>query len=183
MCFYFSEPSRGPSITSVTDVTATSINIIWEKLSHDDANGVIKKYEVCYKASVTSTDIDCNLKKSVNNGDTKEVVLGGLNEATTYNVAIKAATSQGFGNLGTITTKKTLEASKYFMLVYHRGTSVCKAVTRKLIEGYIFIYSCSPRRVSFQLKFKSINLKKICRAEHGNMNMPPPPIIVLVTAI
>ena len=117
MCFYFSEPSRGPSITAITNVTATSMEINWEKLSLDDANGVITKYEVCYKASDTAADIDCTLKKSVSNGDTREVVLNGLNEATTYNVAVKAATSQGFGDLGITMTQKTLEASKYFLSI------------------------------------------------------------------
>ena len=88
------------------------MKITWERLSVDDANGVITKYEVCYKASDTSTDIDCTLKKSVDDGNTRQVVLGGLNEATTYNVAVQAATSQGFGDRGTTMTQKTLEASK-----------------------------------------------------------------------
>ena len=38
-----------------------------------------------------------------------------------------------------------------------------KAVTRTLIERgavYIFIHSCSARQVSFQIKFKSISLKR-----------------------
>ena len=96
-------------------MTATSIKITWGELSLDDANGVITKYEVCYKASDNSTDIDCTSKESVNNGNTREVVLDGLNEATTYNVAVKAATSVGFGDLGAIMTRKTLEASKYFI--------------------------------------------------------------------
>ena len=91
------------------------MKITWEMLSLDDANGEITEYEVCYKASDTSTDIDCTLKKSVNNGNTTEVVLIGLNEATTYNVAVRAATSQGFGDLGIIMTEKTKEASKYFI--------------------------------------------------------------------
>ena len=94
------------------------MNITWEKLSPDDANGEILKYEVCYKASVNSTDIDCDSSESVNNSDTTDVVLDGLNEATTYNVAVRAATSQGFGGLGNIMTRKTLEASKYCPLVY-----------------------------------------------------------------
>ena len=93
------------------------MKITWEKLSLDDANGEITEYEVCYKASDTSTDIDCTLKKSVDDGNTREVVLDGLNEATTYNVAVKAATSQGFGDLGTTMTRKTLEASKYFLSI------------------------------------------------------------------
>ncbi len=91
---------------------------MWEKLNNDDANGVIIMYEVCYKASDNSTDIDCNSKKSVN-GDTREVVLDSLNEATTYNVAVKAETSEGFGDLGMLSTKKTLDASEciYFCAI------------------------------------------------------------------
>ena len=92
---------------------------MWEKLSDDDANGVITMYEICYKASDNSTDIDCNVKKAVNDSDTREVVLDGLSEATTYNVAVKAKTSKGFGNLGTIKTNTTLEAGKYFRNNYH----------------------------------------------------------------
>ncbi len=117
--FRISEPSRGPSIDSITEVTSTSMKIMWKKLNNDDANGVITMYEVCYKASDTPTDIDCNSKKSVN-GDTREVVLDSLNEVTTYNVAVKAKNSEGFGDLGTIMTNKTLEASEYiFLHNYH----------------------------------------------------------------
>ena len=92
---------------------------MWELLNNDDANGTITKYQVCYKASDTPTDITCNSKESVN-GDTREVVLDSLNEATTYNVAVQAETSQGFGPLGNIMTNKTLEASEYIFLPnYH----------------------------------------------------------------
>ena len=39
--------------------------------------------------------------------------------------------------------------------------SMSMAVTRTLIgRGYIFIYSCSSQRVSIQIKFKLINLKR-----------------------
>ncbi len=91
---------------------------MWEELNSDDANGLITMYQICYKASDNSTDIDCNSKKSVN-GDTREVVLDSLNEATTYNVAVKAETSEGFGDLGTLSTKKTLDASEciYFRAI------------------------------------------------------------------
>ena len=91
------------------------MKITWANLSDADANGTITKYEVCYKASHKPTDINCNSSKSVNN-DTREVDLDSLNEATTYNVAVKAETSQGFGDLGTIMTQKTLEASEYIFL-------------------------------------------------------------------
>ena len=88
------------------------MKVSWEMLSNDDANGVITKYEVCYKASNVTTDIDCSLKKEINDGNTQEVTLDRLNEATTYNVAVKAATAEGFGPLGVVSTNKTSEASK-----------------------------------------------------------------------
>ena len=88
------------------------MKVSWETLSNDDANGVITKYEVCYKASDVTTDIDCSLKKEINDGNTREVTLDRLNEATSYNVAVKAATAEGFGPLGAVSTEKTSEASK-----------------------------------------------------------------------
>ncbi len=93
------------------------MKITWTNLSDADANVNITRYQICYKASDNSTDIDCNSNKSVN-GDTREVVLDSLNEATTYNVAVKAETSEGFGDLGTLSTKKTLDASEY---IYFRA--------------------------------------------------------------
>lgn len=97
---------------------STSMKVLWGKLGKDDANGEITKYEVCYKASDDKTDIKtCALKKMVNGSNTREVVLDKLNEATTYNVAVKAATSKGFGDLGAVNTSKTLEASKRFFTI------------------------------------------------------------------
>ena len=90
------------------------MRVFWEELGKDDANGVITSYQVCYKASENPSDIDCNLKKTINNGGTRDVALDGLNEATTYNVAVKAATRVGFGNLGSTRSVKTNGARKYF---------------------------------------------------------------------
>ena len=109
---YFTEPSRGPNIISITDVKSNSMKVSWEKLTNDDSNGVIIKYEVCYKASEDTEDIDCNLKKNVSIVNTLEVTLDGLSVATSYNVAVKASTQVDFGDLGNVVTKKTLEASK-----------------------------------------------------------------------
>ena len=61
-------------------------------------------------------------------------------------------------------------------------------VTRALIVGggggCIFIYSCSARRISFEMNLIS---KEIRRAEHEYMNIhpptPPPPINALVTPL
>ena len=58
-----------------------------------------------------------------------------------------------------------------------------RGVTRALIwgGGCIFIYSCSARRISFEMNLIS---KEIRRAEHEYMNIhPPPPINALVTPL
>ncbi len=68
-----------------------------------------------------------------------------------------------------------------------RILGLISGVTRALIRGgggeggCIFIYSCSARRISFEIKFIS---KEIRRAEHEYMNIhPPPPINALVTPL
>ena len=59
-----------------------------------------------------------------------------------------------------------------------------RAVARALIGGggggCIFIYSGSDRLVSFEIKLIS---KEVSRAEPEYMNMHPPPISVLATAL
>lgn len=87
------------------------MKVLW---SIDDANDMITQYKVCYKASENSLDIDCVLNETVNNVSRREVVLRGLNEATTYNVAVRAENGAGFGDFGPVVTNKTLEDSKRF---------------------------------------------------------------------
>ncbi len=69
-----------------------------------------------------------------------------------------------------------------FMRARNPGTTIhsfiwppSRGVTRALIGGggggCIFIYSCSARRISFEIKFIS---KEIRRAEHEYMNIQPP---------
>ena len=53
----------------------------------------------------------------------------------------------------------------YLMSLLEKSTAttidgLSTAVTRTLIGGCLFIYSCSPRLVSFEIKFKFINLKR-----------------------
>ena len=65
-----------------------------------------------------------------------------------------------------------------FIHVYN----ISKAVARALIGGggCIFIYSGSARLVSFEIKLIS---KEASRAEPEYMNITPPPISVLATAL
>ena len=97
--YCFLVPSKGPSITDINLVTATSIKITWKELDHDDANGGISNYTGCYKASDNSSDVDCTLTEKVNASNTT-VNLKDLNEKTTYVVAVQARTSNGLGKLG-----------------------------------------------------------------------------------
>ena len=106
------------------------------------------------------------------------------------------ATSQGRDMNCIVQTEQ--EAVQFMCLIlYHagllkqycQGSKPCvvelSGVTRALIGGLggcIFIYSCSARRISFEIKFIS---KEIRRAEHEYMNThpPPPPINALVTPL
>ena len=108
-------PSKGPNITVTAVVSATSIKIRWESLNIANSNGIITKYEVCYIASQNHGEINCNFRRIVE-GNTTEVVLDELMEATVYNVAVKAATKAGLGPLGTIVTGKTLEDGWYILI-------------------------------------------------------------------
>ena len=96
---YIIVPSKGPTINGITILSPTSMKIIWETLSLHDASGVITQYKVCYKVSKNPADISCNFKLIV---DGNNFILNGLLKATTYNVAVQAATTKGFGPLGFI---------------------------------------------------------------------------------
>ena len=96
------------------------MTVSWGGLSVDNANGIITKYAVCYKASENALDIDCILNETVvntNDNSGGEVDLKGLNEATNYNIAVKASTAVGFGALGNGHTAKTSEDSKCFYAI------------------------------------------------------------------
>ena len=109
------------------------MKVFWGNLSSDDADGVIIKYAVCYKASENKADIDCDMNKTVNKSDTREVLLDGLNEATTYIVAVKAANKVDFGILGAVDTNKTLEAGKRFYLIINSELLLCNQLIKILI--------------------------------------------------
>ena len=88
------------------------MKITWDKLSPDVSNGNITHYQVCYKASKNPGDVNCNLSQNVSGVDNTTTVLRGLNEATAYNIAVKARTIVGFGNLGSASNQTTLEDGK-----------------------------------------------------------------------
>ena len=58
------------------------------------------------------------MNENVSNVEKTAVTLTGLNEASIYEVAVKAATTIGFGNLGLTMNGTTLEDSKYNNIGY-----------------------------------------------------------------
>ena len=94
------------------------MKITWNTLNKKDANGTITGYAVCYKASETPDDIDCTLNSTVDNVSVTMTVLQNLQAATTYNVAVKARTSVGDGNLGPRKRTKTKEDGKLPIYIF-----------------------------------------------------------------
>ena len=85
----------------------------WTKLTKEEANGVITNYTICYKLTNSSDGI-CDTSEVA--GEDKDThTLTGLNEATSYDVAMKAATSVGFSGTGNSKTASTMEDSELFL--------------------------------------------------------------------
>jgi hypothetical protein len=96
----------------VIPVSPTALEVTWEKLQESDTNGNITGYRVCYATQQLSGN-SCPKSKHVVGVDNTMFNLTGLNEATSYFVAVQAGTREGFGPNGNNLTNTTLEASKY----------------------------------------------------------------------
>ena len=99
-------------------ISSTTLRVNWEKLSDDDSNGVITKYEVCYRRG--STVSDCTTSKEVMGVDNTMKDLTGLEPATMYAVAVRAFTAIGEGSLGDSKSATTTEDSEYFYFMILR---------------------------------------------------------------
>ena len=106
----FLEPISGPNIQTITPTSSTSLMVDWKVLSHDDANGAITEYRVCYKPTYISGNFCQSFKTAGKNF--RSTALSGLQKHTVYVVAVQAATSIGFGPPGTSVVARTLEDSK-----------------------------------------------------------------------
>ncbi len=91
------------------------LQVSWSKLSVDDSNGVIIRYEVCYQRG--STVSDCTNSKEVTGVNNTMTELTGLIPATMYSVAVRAFTAAGDGQLGNSKSNTTLENSEYFYCI------------------------------------------------------------------
>ena len=107
-------PAKGPTITSITP-TARSLKVTWNKLSSDDSNGEITKYEVFYQLG--STVSISSAKRTFTGVDNTTVELTGLKPAKMYTVAVRAFTKIGPGPLGDGSSETTSESGKFVCYV------------------------------------------------------------------
>jgi hypothetical protein len=108
----FLAPAKGATVIMVTTVSSTALEVTWEKLHENETNGDITGYRVCYSTEQLSS-FSCPEYQDAVGVDNTTFNLIGLNEATSYFVAVKAGTQAGFGPNGNNLNNTTLEASKY----------------------------------------------------------------------
>ncbi|XP_046865062.1 protein sidekick-1-like [Xenia sp. Carnegie-2017] len=101
-----SAPLQGPNVTNIRAVNSTSLEITWDMLPEEDANGDITGYMICYHTEPFSNP---TCPKNMITGDVTSFNLTGLNEATTYYVRVKASNGTNAGPLGNLFNGTTLE--------------------------------------------------------------------------
>ncbi|XP_022798569.1 receptor-type tyrosine-protein phosphatase F-like, partial [Stylophora pistillata] len=95
-------PSEAPSFV-VTVVNSTAVNVSWQMLSKDKARGEILGYYVLYRVNSTPPWIN----KTVDGAEMTSLLVGSLNEHTTYEFAMQAFNSKGASDLSALLEKTT----------------------------------------------------------------------------
>ena len=117
--FYDLVPSAAPVDLVVTNVTSTTIELMWGAVPETDRNGIITEYQLRFRQqdSVNNTWTYVTV-----NGSTLRTNLSGLQEFVTYFITISAATVVGIGPFSLEINTTTLEDSTVlwhmFALVY-----------------------------------------------------------------
>ena len=149
----FLEPISGPNIRTITPTSSTSLMVDWEELSHDDANGAITEYRVCYKPIYISGNFCQSFKTAFKNF--RSTTLSALKKYTVYVVAVQAATATGLGPPGISVVARTLEdipaKGAIVTNVYPVSSTILEVNWKKLqerdtngnITGYMVCYSQS----------------------------------------
>ena len=95
-------------------MNSTALRVTWAKLSVNDSNGKIIKYEVCYQRGSTDPK-NCTRSKNVTGVNSTTTELTGLKPATMYTVAVRARTNVGAGPLGGNKSETTDESGEFFL--------------------------------------------------------------------
>ena len=106
--FYDLVPSAAPVDLVVTNVTSTTIGLMWGEVPETDRNGIITEYQLRFRQqdSVNNTWTYVTV-----NGSTLKANLSGLQEFVTYFIQISAATVVGVGPFSLEINTTTLEDS------------------------------------------------------------------------
>ena len=106
--FYDLVPSAAPVDLVVTNVTSTTIGLMWGEVPETDRNGIITEYQLRFRQqdSVNNTWTYMTV-----NGSTLKANLSGLQEFVAYFIQISAATVVGVGPFSLEINTTTLEDS------------------------------------------------------------------------
>jgi hypothetical protein len=99
-------PSSGPTNLTARALTSTTISVDWNTIPKRHRNGIIRGYKIQYQAAKTNAPIQY---KSVEENNTKHLILNDLKPFTTYHLAVAAYTSLGDGVYGPTVSVQTLE--------------------------------------------------------------------------
>lgn len=114
--------------------SSTEVRAAWRP--PDDISGEIIHFVICYK-DVSTGEEECEKNKTTDDGGTLKITLTDLNEATTYEVSVRAKTAAGYGPPGNVLTVTTLEAS-----MYHYPFLLRLCLVRNTLHDYSFTKGC-----------------------------------------
>ena len=116
----YTAPSSAPERVIAIVLSSTEIQVLWTEVPEIDRNGIITGYEIRY-ASVNSNGATIQFKTvgSGNDGD----MINGLEELVTYNISVRAHTSEGPGpysmpeqTVTTLENRESLTCSQSFTI-------------------------------------------------------------------
>ena len=111
-------------MTNIFALNSTALNVSWNKLP----NSNVTNYIVCYQLQNGGNNINCSTNVTVGE-NASSVILTGLNEFTTYVVAVRVSTTDGDGLPGESASETTDQFSKY------RGEVTVRQITN---EPYVY---------------------------------------------
>lgn len=93
---FFSVPSRSPINVTAFNTSSTSINVTWEPVPDDHANGIVLGYRLFYKQADKAINDFSNLTV---NSSIFDIEINGLKFYTKYELWLLAFTMVGDGNI------------------------------------------------------------------------------------
>ena len=82
---YFTAPSKGPNISSITAIRTTTLEVKWTKVAPEYLHGKLRKYVVKYKSEKGEKSVDVD-------PPVESVNLTGLGQNTKYDINVRAVT-------------------------------------------------------------------------------------------